>query len=70
MAFIPATGGDWPLFGTATWYPIDVGASRLCSKGCSQVTGNTVYQNQVMGLYVQQQSGSGPGTYLATVRTR
>ena len=38
------------------------------------VTGNTVYQNQVMGLYVQQQkSGSGsvsvPGTYLATVPT-
>jgi hypothetical protein len=35
--------------------------------------GNTVYQNQVMGLYVQQQSDSGsvsvPGTYLATVTT-
>jgi parallel beta-helix repeat protein len=30
------------------------------------VTGNTVYQNQVMGLYV---SDSGPGTYLATVPT-
>jgi hypothetical protein len=42
--------------------------------GCSRVTGNTVYQNQVMGLYVQQQqSDSGPvsipGTYLATVPT-
>jgi len=40
------------------------------------VTANTVYQNQVMGLYVQQQesdSGSDdvsvPGTYLATVST-
>ena len=69
MAFIPATGGDWPLFGSATWYPIDVGASRLCSKGCSQVTGNTVYQNQVMGLYVSNVD-SVPRTYLATVRTR
>ena len=31
MAFVPATGGNWPSFGTATWYPIDVAASRLCS---------------------------------------
>lgn len=69
MAFIPATGGNWPLFGTATWYPIDVGASRLCSKGCSKVTANTVYQNQVMGLYVSD-ADSVPRTYLATVRTR
>ena len=73
MAFVPTTGGNWPLFGRATWYPIDVAGSSLCtdSGGCSMVTANTVYQNQVMGLYVQQQqSGSVPGTYLATVRTR
>jgi hypothetical protein len=63
MAFVPATGGDWPSFGTATWYPIDV-ASALCSGGCT-VTGNTVYQNQVMGLYPQ--SDAIPRTYLATV---
>ena len=79
LAFIPATGSNWPLFGKATWYPIDVAASPLCTAppaaSCSTVTGNTVYQNQVMGLYVQQQpdSGSGsvsvPGTYLATVPT-
>jgi hypothetical protein len=78
MAFIPATGGNWPLFGRATWYPIDVAHSSLCTTppatSCSRVTGNTVYQNQVMGLYVQQQqSDSGPvsvpGTYLATVPT-
>jgi hypothetical protein len=68
MAFIPATGDGWPSFGTATWYPINVGASRLCSGNCSQVTGNTVYQNQVMGLYTA--SDSVPRTYLATVRTR
>ena len=66
MAFIPATRGDWPSFGRATWYPIDVAASPLCSGGCSKVTGNTVYQNQVMGLYA---SDSVPGTYLATVPT-
>ena len=78
LAFIPATGSNWPLFGKATWYPIDVAASLLCTAppatGCNMVTGNTVYQNQVMGLYVQQQqSDSGsvsvPGTYLATVPT-
>ncbi len=78
LAFIPATGSNWPLFGRATWYPIDVAASPLCTAppaaSCSMVTGNTVYQNQVMGLYVQQQeSDSGsvsvPGTYLATVPT-
>ena len=75
MAFIPATGGNWPLFGRATWYPIDVAHSSLCTAlpatSCSRVTANTVYQNQVMGLYVQQQqSGSVPGSYLATVSTR
>ena len=68
MAFIPATGGNWPLFGTATWYPIDVGASPLCSGNCSMVTGNTVYQNQVMGLYTA--SDSIPRTYLANVPAR
>ncbi len=76
MAFIPTTGSNWPLFGKATWYPIDVAASPLCTEppavSCNTVTGNTVYQNQVMGLYVQQQqSDSGsvsvPGTYRATV---
>jgi hypothetical protein len=80
MAFVPTTGRNWPLFGRATWYPIDVAKSSLCTTSpavsCSKVTGNTVYQNQVMGLYVQQRkSGSGsdyvsvPGTYLATVST-
>jgi hypothetical protein len=66
MAFVPATRGNWPLFGRATWYPVDVADSSLCSGGCGAVTGNTVYQNQVIGLYV---SGKVPGTYLATVAT-
>jgi hypothetical protein len=66
MAFVPTTGGNWPSFGTATWHPIDVAASRVCSGGCTQVTGNTVYQNQVMGLYVVNGTKN---TYLATVHT-
>ena len=66
MAFVPVTGRP-THFGQATWYPIDVAASRLCSPdGCSMVTANTVYQNQVMGLYLR--SGV-PRTYLATVPT-
>src|SRR6185436_2994979 len=59
MAFVPTTGRHWPLFGRATWYPINVANNSLCTTlptvKCSRVTANTVYQNQVMGLYVQQQ---------------
>ena len=74
MAFIPATGRNRPVFGKATWYPIDVAGSRVCQPaGCSRVTANTVYQNQVMGLYVSNAPGNvqggTPGTYLATVPT-
>ena len=68
MAFVPTTGGNWPSFGTATWHPIDVAASQVCSATCTRVTGNTVYQNQVMGLYLKQSHGK-PRTYLATVPT-
>jgi hypothetical protein len=32
MAFVPTTGGNWPSFGEATWYPVDVGAVR-CVQG-------------------------------------
>ena len=78
MAFIPATGGNWPLFGRATWYPIDVAGSALCTTSsatsCSMVTANTVYQNQVMGLYVvpgnpnaNPPTQATQNTYLATV---
>jgi len=74
MAFVPTTGGNWPLFGRATWYPIDVARSQVCQPaGCGRVTANTVYQNQVMGLYVSNAPGNAqggtPGTYLATVST-
>jgi hypothetical protein len=67
MAFIPAhprTG----FFGHATWHPVQVSASSLCAGGCSAVTGNTVYQNQVMGIYVL--STGGISSYLATVSGR
>ena len=67
LAFVPLTGRPRP-FGQATWYPIPVAESPLCSgaTGCSMVTANTVYQNNVMGLYLR--SGV-PRTYLATVPT-
>jgi hypothetical protein len=68
MAFVPATGGQ-PSFGPATWYPVDVAASPLCPGGCSVVTGDTVYRNKVMGLYIQTGS-TVSHTYLATVSTR
>jgi hypothetical protein len=68
MAFVPVTGRH-RSFGRATWYPVDVAASHLCPAGCSVVTGNTVYQNRVMGLYLQAGSPT-PHTYLAIVSKR
>lgn len=67
MAFIPVLADG--SFGTARWFPIDLRASSLCSAGCSAVTGNTVFQNKVMGLYLPT-GASLPGTYLADVATR
>jgi hypothetical protein len=75
MAFIPAIGDDWPAFGAATWYPINV--APLCSGACGMVTANTVYQNKVMGLYVvpgnpnaNPPTPTTQNTYLATVPAR
>jgi hypothetical protein len=72
LAFVPLTGRHRP-FGRATWYPIDVASSSVCSTGCGMVTANTVDQNNVMGLYEYEPApGTGtyvPGTYLATVPT-
>ena len=68
LAFVPFTGNPRRPYGQATWYPVDVGGSSLlCPNGCGQITANTVYQNNVMGLYVP--SGAAPSTYLATVAT-
>jgi len=68
MAFVPVNARNGS-FGTATWYPVNVTASPLCSSGCDLVTGNTVYKNQVMGLYAPDGAAL-PGTYLATVSGR
>jgi CHRD domain-containing protein len=65
MAFVPVSARNGS-FGPATWYPVNVSASALCPAGCTTVTGNTVYQNQVMGLYAPTGS-TFPGTYLATI---
>ena len=66
LAFVPVRGRS---FGRARWYPINVAASPLCPGGCTVVTGNTVYKNRVMGLYLPAGS-SGGSTYLAIVSRR
>jgi parallel beta-helix repeat protein len=68
LAFIPVRAHG-RRFGTARWYPIQVATSSLCSGGCTKVTGNTVYLNHVMGIYVRTGS-AGISSYLATVGLR
>ncbi|HEY4852998.1 MAG TPA: hypothetical protein VII22_19595 [Streptosporangiaceae bacterium] len=68
MAFIRVKAGG-RSFGTARWYPINVTTSPLCSGGCSIVTGNTVFKNHVMGIYIRNGS-TRISTYLATVSSR
>ena len=68
MAFIPfhARKGS---FGRAQWHAVNVANSSLCSGGCSHVTGNTVYRNRLMGIYLRAGS-SVVSTYLATLSRR
>jgi hypothetical protein len=68
LAFVPFNPGTG-AFGTARWYPVNVMQSPVCSSGCSAVTGNTVYDSNVMGLYLQTGSPA-LHTYLATVPGR
>jgi hypothetical protein len=68
LAFIPVSTRHGS-FGAARWYPVNVTTSSLCPGGCSHVTGNTVYKNQVMGLY-DSKGAALPGTYLATIAGR
>lgn len=68
MAFVPVSPRTG-AFGPARWYPVKVASSPLCSGGCTQVTGNTVYRNHVMGIYVRTGS-TVINTYLATIRGR
>jgi hypothetical protein len=68
MAFVPVRASG-RSFGAAQWHAIRVTKAPLCSGGCSDVTGNTVYKNQVMGIHVRSGSPS-ISTYLATISTR
>jgi hypothetical protein len=68
LAFIPVNARN-RSFGTARWYPINVATSPLCSGSCIIVTGNTVFRNRVMGLYIPANSIV-LNTYLATVSRR
>jgi hypothetical protein len=68
MAFVPVKAHR-KSFGRATWYPVPVTNSPLCSGGCSHVTGNTVYKNRVMGIYLRN-SSQDVNSYLAIVSGR
>ena len=68
MAFVPVTHHG-QRFGPATWTPVNVAASSVCSAGCGHVTGNTVYTNHVMGVYTQS-SPMQVNSYLATIAKR
>ena len=68
LAFIPVNARNGS-FGTSRWYPVNVATSPLCSGSCIIVTGNTVFRNRVMGLYIPANSIV-LNTYLATVSRR
>ena len=56
-------------FGPARWFAVGVRNSSLCAGGCSFVTGNTVYRNQVMGIYIPTETKI-PSSYLETFSAR
>ena len=61
---IPVRGRS---FGRARWSAVNVAGSTVCP--CSAVTGNTVWRNHILGLYVPNSSPV-PHSYLAAVRGR
>jgi hypothetical protein len=61
---IPVRGRS---FGRARWSAVNVAGSGVCP--CSAVTGNTVWRNHILGLYVPNSSPV-PHSYLAAVRAR
>jgi hypothetical protein len=61
---IPVRGRS---FGRARWSAVNVAGSTVCP--CSAVTGNTVWRNHILGLYVPNSSPL-PHSYLAAVRRR
>src|SRR5262249_35975367 len=66
LAFVPFRGPR-RSFCSATWYPIDVKTSSLFP--CNFASGDTVYKNRVMGLYIPAGSAA-DHTYLAIVSRR
>jgi len=56
-------------FRPARWFSGGVSTSSLCAGGCSVVTGNTVYRNHVMGIYIPTATNL-PSSYLETFSTR
>jgi hypothetical protein len=64
LVFVPMRGRS---FGRARWSPVNVAGSAVCP--CDVVTGNTVWRNQIMGLFIPKSSPV-PHTYHATVRAR
>src|SRR5262249_53459487 len=66
LAFVPVRRRH-RSFGSATWYPINVKTSALCP--CDFASGDTVYKNRVMGLYIPAGSAT-DHTYLAIVSRR
>jgi hypothetical protein len=64
LVFIPVRGRS---FGRARWHQANVGGSALCP--CNAVTGNTVWRNRIMGLYVPASSPVNR-TYLASLPAR
>jgi hypothetical protein len=67
MGFIPVNRHG--AFGPARWFSVGVRTSSLCAGGCSFVTGNTVYRNQVMGIYIPTATKI-PSSYLETFSAR
>ncbi len=64
LVFVPVRGRS---FGRARWSPVNVAGSGVCP--CNVVTGNTVWRNNIWGLYIPNSSPV-PHTYHATVRAR
>jgi hypothetical protein len=56
-------------FAPARWFAVGVRTSSLCAGGCGFVTGNTVYRNQVMGIYIPNATKI-PSSYLETFSAR
>jgi hypothetical protein len=65
MAYVRGLRGAG--FGRARWWPVPVSSSALCP--CRLATGNTVWRNRVMGLYVNS-SAPVARTYLAVIGGR